>query len=349
MPSATLNRLFRFSMIYNWIFQPRGAETEAFLNQRRVFIVPSRHGIIFGMTLIAMLFSSINYDLSLGFVLTFMLSGLGLVAMLFTFRNQAHLRLRAGKAEPVFVGDRAHFSLTLSNAKSHERGAVWLRAFKDGATRKGVLAKEVIGETVCDVPPAARDDSGDNPGQVEVTLSLAATKRGWLDPGRLMIETRYPLGLFRAWSYWHPAVKALVYPKPEAEGTAFPLSPEGSGEGAPAGQGTDDFASLREYQPADSPRHIAWKVAAQQMEVGGTLLTKQFAGQAAREIWLDFAAFPRAMDDELKLSRLTRWALDAEAQGLMYGLKMLSEEIEPSRGEVHLARVLRALALHGEA
>lgn len=345
MPSTTMNRLFRFSMIYNWIFQPHGAEAEAFLNQRRVFIVPSKHGFIYGITLIAMLFSSINYDLSLGFVLTFMLGALGMVAMLFTFRNQAHLVLRAGKAEPVFAGERAHFSLTLSNAKSHERGAVWLRAFKDGATRQGVLAKEVVGEVVCDVPPAV----GDNPGQVEVQLSLTALKRGWLDPGRLMIETRYPLGLFRAWSYWHPASRALVYPKPEAEGSAFPHSPEGSGEGAPAGQGTDDFASLREYQPADSPRHIAWKVAAQQMEVGGPLLTKQFAGQAAREIWLDFAAFPRALDDELKLARLTRWVLDAEAQGLVYGLKLATEEIAPSRGEVHLARVLRALALYGEA
>ena len=347
-PRRITDRLFRFSMIYNWIFQPRGAEREAFLNQRRVFILPSKQGFIFGVALIVMLFSAINYDLSLGFVLTFLLGGLGLVTMLFSFRNQAHLTLQAGRVNPVFVGQAAQFEFALLNPKPHERGAIWLRAFAQGVARgKGQGA--LVGATVLDVPAAMQDGAELRPGVTHAALALPATQRGWLQPGRWIVQTTYPLGFFRVWSYWQPSMAALVYPKPEDELVPFPHSPQGSGTGAPAGAGSDDFAGLREYQSADNPRHIAWKVASRQMESGGPLLTKHFSGEAACEVWFDFSQQPRALDVEQWLARLTRWALSAEAQGLAYGLKMPAEQIMPARGEAHLARVLRALALHGTA
>jgi len=57
------------------------------LDLRRIFILPTRSGIIFGLILMAMLIGSINYNNSLGFLLTFTLVGLGLVSILHTFRN----------------------------------------------------------------------------------------------------------------------------------------------------------------------------------------------------------------------------------------------------------------------
>ena len=335
MLSAALNRMLRFSMIYNWIFQPRGPETgDVFLNQRRVFIFPTRYGFFFVVSLLAMLASSINYDLSLGFVLTFFLSAAGMVAMLHTFRNQVHLTLRPLKALPVFAGESAAFDLLLVNRKNFERASIWLRIARvPGAAAVAQGAGSMV---ATDVPPNQAACA---------TLRIPATQRGWLRLPRLTVETRYPLGLLRAWSYWQPGMPCLVYPLPASAGRAFPPAPEGSGDGAPAGTGTDDFAGLREHQTSDSPHHIAWKASALALETGGPLLTKHFYGTAANDLILDINTLPNHWGIETKLSQLTRWVLDAEAAKLGYLLNLGGETIGPSYGDAHRNACLRALAL----
>ena len=323
-PHPLIARMFRYSMIFNWIFQPRGPESgEVFLNQRRVFIFPTRYGFFFALSLLAMLAGSINYDLSLGFVLTFFLASAGLVAMLHTFRNQVHLMLRPVKAEPVFAGESAAFELLLINQKNFERAAMWLRCAE--------------GFTIVDVPPNQH---------ATAILRIPAAARGLLRLPRLTIETRYPLGLLRAWSYWQPDLPCLVYPRPATTGAALPVAPEGSGEGTPAGNGTEDFAGLREHTASDSPRHIAWKSATLALETGGALLTKHFYGSASSDLILDINTLPATLGLEAKLSQLTRWLLDAEAARLPYRLRLGAYDIGPGLAEPHRSECLRALALH---
>ncbi len=323
-PHPLIARMFRYSMIFNWIFQPRGPESgEVFLNQRRVFIFPTRYGFFFVLSLLAMLAGSINYDLSLGFVLTFFLGSAGLVAMLHTFRNQVHLMLRPVKAAPVFAGESAAFELLLINQKNFERAALWLRCAE--------------GFTIVDVPPNQ---------DATATLCIPAAARGLLHLPRLTIETRYPLGLLRAWSYWQPDLPCLVYPRPATTGAALPVAPEGSGEGTPAGSGTEDFAGLREHTASDSPRHIAWKSATLALETGGALLTKHFYGSASSDLILDINTLPATLGLEEKLSQLTRWLLDAEAARLTYRLRLGARDIGPGLAEPHRSECLRALALH---
>jgi len=68
-----------------------------------------------------MLTGSINYNLSLGYVLTFLLAGLGIVSILHTFRNLVHLYVSAGRVSPVFAGDLAHFQIVFENRSDFER------------------------------------------------------------------------------------------------------------------------------------------------------------------------------------------------------------------------------------
>ncbi len=322
--SPTLSRVLRFPMIFNWVFQPRGPEAgDVFLNQRRVFIFPTRYGFFFAFSLLAMLAGSINYDLSLGFVLTFFLASAGLVAMLHTFRNQVHLVLRPLRADPVFAGELAAYELLLVNQKKFERASMWLRCPEAHAT--------------VDVPANQN---------ALATLRLSATRRGWLGLPRLTVETRYPLGLLRAWSYWQPDMPCLVYPRPAVAGVPLPIAPEGSGEGSPAGSGTEDFAGLREHTTSDSPRHIAWKSATLALATGGPLLTKHFFGSASSELILDINSMAGNLDIEQKLSQLTRWVLDAEDSKLAYRLMLGPHDIGPGLGEAHRAECLRALALY---
>jgi uncharacterized protein (DUF58 family) len=175
-----------------------------------------------------------------------------------------------------------------------------------------------------------------------VVLQVPAPKRGWLALGRVMLETRFPLGLFRAWSYIEPEARCLVYPRPERSKLPPASAEAASGALRSPTPGNDDFSGLRSYQPADSPRHVAWKAVART----GDLLTKQFTGEAGAELWLDWQ-YLGSLPVETRLSRLAGWVLAAEREGAVYGLRLPGAELPPSRGDAHRAACLQALALYG--
>jgi uncharacterized protein (DUF58 family) len=314
--------LERNPRIANWLYgftPPERGTVE--LVHRRVYIVPARLGWYFGATLLVLLVGSINYALSLGFALTFLLAGLGLAGMVHTARNLARIAVSAGRAEPVFAEESAQFRLFLDGRAAFDRPAILVRHLGSGS------------QMVVDVPPRA---------VAEVVLAVPAPRRGWQTLGRVMLETRFPIGVFRAWSYIEPDARCLVYPRPERS----PLPPfsgeASSGSRHTPAAGSDDFAGLRSYQRSDSPRHVAWKAVARSDE----MLTKQFAGEAAAELWLDATLLPPGLDLEQRLSRLAGWVLAAERAGALYGLRMPGVELPPARGESHCTACLQALALY---
>lgn len=312
-----------------WLFRLRGAELgEVFLNQRRVFIVPTRAGLTFGVMLVVLFLCSVNYNLSLGFALTFLLGGCAVIDMHLTFRNLAHLYLRPGNTQAVFAGEDAHFELHLSNRRKHDRYAIWFNFINDDVTAV---------EHVTDI---AADSNR------SVTLNTPTKERGWCSAPRIRLQTRFPLGLLRAWSYWQPAMQVLVYPQPEENGPPLPLL-EGEKADGSGHAGHDDFAGIRAYQAGDSIRQLAWRQIAR-IE-SGALVTKQFEGGAHSELAIDFDSLPRAMNIELKLSRMTHWVLAAEMRGLPYAFRIGGTHLKPAIGPAHQAACLSALALFERA
>ncbi|MGH8706103.1 MAG: DUF58 domain-containing protein [Burkholderiales bacterium] len=307
--------------LMNWFYGFEPPEKGAILlGHRRVYILPTRLGWMFAATLAMLLIGSVNYALSLGFALSFLLAGMGLAGMVHTARNLARLSVSAGRAEPVFAGELAQFRLYLANAARHDRPAILARHLASHA------------QLVTDVAPRS---------SAEVVLGVPSARRGWHPLGRVMLETRFPLGLFRAWSYVEPEASCLVYPRPERSALP-PLSPEAAAGAMRAlAPGNDDYSGLRAYQYSDSPRHVAWKAVARTDE----MLTKQFSGEATAELWLDWAGLPAGLDAEQRLSRLAGWVLDAERVGARYGLRLPGLELAPERGDAHRAACLQALAL----
>lgn len=292
------------------------------LAQRRIFILPTRAGIVYAITLAAMFTGAINYNLALGHALVFLLTGLGLIGMLHTFRNLFALWISPGRPTPVFVGETAYFPIMLRNDRKIARLGLALQA----------LDNEEVSTQV-----AAQDSS-------EAAIPVTAAKRGWLALPRVRLSTEYPLGLLYAWSYLQPEMRCLVYPQP----IATPLPPEQST--AAAGErygdgGQEDFAGFRNHQPADSLRHVAWKASAR--DAGQRpLLVKQFAGGAEQELQLDWQSTPEATDSETRLAILTGWVLAADAAGACYGLRLPGREILSQRGDQHRLRCLETLALY---
>ena len=311
--------------ISDWIFRAAVPEVPPVtLVQRRIFILPTRQGYAFALTSVVLLVASINYAISLGFVLTFTLMSMAGVAMLHTWRNLAHLRLRPGRCDPVFAGQTAHFGITVETPA--------LARYAIAVRRKG---EEPVYADVGMEESAA------------ISLPLNATRRGALRCGRMEIFTRYPVGLFHAWSYVDFNLQVIVYPKPdESAGSPPAQSRSASEEGIPV-PGDEEFNMLRAYQPGDAPKLIAWKALAREQE----LLTKEFSAMASSELWIDWEE-ARAPGMEERLSILCQWVLQAERFGQAYGLRLPGVAIPPARGEAHRARCLEALALYrapGEA
>lgn len=306
--------------IGDWIFPPKGPEAgPVVLGQRRVYILPTSAGLMFAVTLVLLLIGSINYNLSLGYVLTFLLAGIGVVSILHTWRNLARVALRPAKTRPVFAGDSARFHILVENAGAHQRLS---------------LAIELAGQGAAYFDVAPRDAQ-------DVEAGMPTARRGVLRPGRFRIFTVYPVGLFYAWANVELDLQCLVYARPEPGYVPLPPAQAASGQGGASGAGEEDFSGLRTYRPGDSPRRIAWKAFAR----SDIFLTKQFSGSADSELWLNLTDIPETLGLEARLSRLTRWVIEAETACHRFGLRLPGIELEPEFGASHRDRCLQAIAL----
>ncbi|MBC7405510.1 MAG: DUF58 domain-containing protein [Cytophaga sp.] len=301
---------------------------EVFLKQRRVFTLPSKAGWMFVLLLLVLFIASTNYNLNLGFALTFILGGCAWINAFMGFRNLAYLHLLAGPVAPVFAGEEAQFTLYLINRRKHYRYALYL----------GFAAKGHPEQTV-DIAPHSR---------AMLQLSCPTTRRGRLPIPRVRLQTWYPLGLLRAWSTWMPDTQALVYPQPEPFAPPLPMTGAASKKGQ-GSAGDEDFSGVRVYQVGDALKHLAWKhIARVDLDAGGSLITKQFSGGSASDILLDFSSLPSNLDLEIRLSRMSSWVLQADASGLAYAFRLGATEYPAAIGEPHRADCLSALALYGE-
>lgn len=290
------------------------------LGQRNIYILPTRAGWMFLATLTLLLIGAINYQLSLGYVLTFLLAGAGASAMVVGHGTLRGLQLTLVPPEPVFAGNPATLKVQLHNARRQPRLAIGL------------------------APQAQRDWSWIDVaghGSATLDLSIATSQRGLHMLPRLRIEVRYPMGIFRVWSIWQPQAKILVYPAPETPAPPLPPGPPSAGRGvATPTRDAGEFDGVRPYRRGDPSRLIVWKKWAQ----SGTPVSRDTARAQSHILWLERAATQLA-DPEAQLARLTAWVLAADAAGLAYGLRLSGTRMAPDAGAQQRQRCLRALAL----
>ena len=292
----------------------------ATIGGRRIYILPTRYGLLLGALLLLMLIGSLNYDNNPAYLLTFFLISIAVNAMYQTWRNLRGVQLRLFYSEPVFCGQEVPLRFQLNSG--------------DGIEHPAIQADIDDSAGIDDLPANGQ-------GQV-LTVTLPTGRRGWLYPGRVTVSTRYPLGLFRAWCYVELQERVLVYPRPALQGSSMVGSSEASGEQGIDEHGIDDFFGLRDYRSGDSPRHIDWKSLARERGV----MSKQFTSPRSKPQLLDWYALNG--DCEEKISLLTRAALDAEENGSSYGLRLPGADILPGRGPAHRHACLLALACFDE-
>jgi uncharacterized protein (DUF58 family) len=313
---------------------PARGDPASFANikRQRVYILPTRAGIVFSILLLAMLLGAINYNNSLAYILVFLLGSLFLVCMLHTHRNLSGLIIAGSRPLPVFAGETALFPVSIDNGHGPARTAIQLDCQPRSNWWK--ISVPASNAAVIDVRPDQKQ---------LVRIPVPAERRGRLPLERVVISSCFPLGLFYAWSYLQLEQYCLVYPKP-AGSTRLPDPAPGSLQGEDGTHdGTNDFIGFRQYHPGDSIRNIAWKVLAREQP----LLVKRFSGDGSHTLMLTWDDVGHLYDIEARLSQLCRWILLAERQEWNYALAIPGAHIEPGRGESHRNTCLEALARFG--
>lgn len=287
---------------------------------RSIYILPTRQGMLMALLLLLMLAGSINYGSNLGHLMTFLLGGIWLITIQHTWRNLLGLTIQPVEAASVFAGQTADFTLRIMN---------------DNATsRFGVTVKTRV------QPGANVDITADSAEKVHIPVKTQ--QRGLLQIPEIIIQTTYPLGLFRAWSYAQLEQRCLIYPRPAEQGEPPTSAIYSHSDTGDRGVGADDFIGLRSYRVGDSPRQIDWK--AQARERG--LQSKQFGGDRCEQVRLDWDLLIEH-DIEYRLSLLCRFVLQAEEREQSYSLKMPDEMIPTGSGPLHQQRCLSLLACYG--
>ena len=289
------------------------------LRHHRIYILPTRRGWAFIGTLLLLLLTSLNYALSLGFVVTFLLGGLVAIALIHTFRNLAGIELRPLAAGEAFAGNPLPFSLALAGG-TLPRYTIHLAAGE--------------GNTVAtDVTPEAT---------LPVTLELPTRRRGVRALGRVTVSSDYPLGLWRAWAYVHFPLQGVVFPAPEPAAPPLPVASSGAADDGPLSRDDAELAGLRDYLPGDPMQRVAWKAVAR----GAGWYSKEFDGRGGGgPLALAWQALPATLDSEQRIARLTAWVQAAEQAARPFSLTVPDVALPVGQGRDHRRRALTALAL----
>ncbi|MFL6592897.1 MAG: DUF58 domain-containing protein [Luteimonas sp.] len=301
--------------------RPRQPEAlPAQFDRRRIYVLPTRFGLFFGLLLLAMWLGALNYNNNPALMLGLLLAGAANTSLLSGHLQLTGLQITAIDAEAVPAGTPLEVHL-------------YARA-NPGRARRGLRVRCGTESAVLSL----LDGSG------HTTLLVPTSKRGWLELERLQVSTTRPLGLARAWAYVWPEAPLLVYPAPEPHG---PPLPEGSGASAlarlrPVG---DDVHHLRSYRRGDARRAIAWKPSARR----DTLLVREYEQPVGADIVLDWNAL-QGIGHEARIRRLARWIDEAEREGRRYQLDLPGQpRLGPGSGPQQRHACLRALALLPEA
>lgn len=318
----------------SWLRIATANHAPAILSRRHIYILPTRFGMVFVILLFAMLLGSMNYSLSLGFALTFLLAGVGHAAMLHTWRNIAHLQIKLHHLPPTFAGEPLSIELTINETKGRDRTGVLLH-FE------------------CE-PPAGFSQMIDIPAfsETNIVLSHSTSTRGHLKPARIKIYSEFPLTLFHAWAYVQLEATAMIYPTASQLERFAELSQDTAVDHASCDitsrqAGIEDFAGHKLYQIGDNLKKVNWKASSKlnDNEIGiPNLLIKEYEGISAQSLVLDWEQ-TSGLAYEARISLMTSWVVAAAEASREYAMRIPQLDITKNTGSAHTHACLKALAL----
>jgi uncharacterized protein (DUF58 family) len=303
---------------------------KSLIKENRIYIMPSGRGFLFLAMIVVLILTAATYNNNLIFILAFFLFSIFIVSMLQTHYNLKGVRLIYVGCEDAFQDDSMSLLFHLEQKRARHKKAIRVRSnHRRFSTLKGAYEELRPHETT----RAAR-------------VEILAAKRGRHPVPEMIVETFYPLGIFRAWKVFRPEGEMTVYPRPEAgqplEATVFDLGESELGvRSTPDG----DFGELKNYLPGESYHQIAWKHYART----GSLYTKVHWGSEHKHYVIPWSPPAAKSQFEKYLMHLSGCVKQASEENASFELETPDTKIEPGTGAEHARQCWRALAVIEEA
>lgn len=302
-----------------WLSQRIPAANEQKLNNRNIFIVPTKFGYGYVFSVLTLFLLGTNYQNNLILLISYLFASVFLTSMLYSFFNLSRLEFIFNSQLTAYATQTT--SIPLSVFSKNRRFDVSFVFVNNEISYTAVIE---AGESVIHIP-------------------FQPLLRGINNPGRLKISSEYIFGLFISWTHLDFDCEVLTYPAKKVFNHIKDDSLEEHAElnGNKMIEGGDDFGELRTYKPGESNAQIAWK----QLARGQGRLTKTTQQEVGNTVWLSLQELPTA-PIETKLEMLCFLVLDHHKSNIPFGLALGSKQIEPSTGSIHITKCLEALALY---
>lgn len=287
------------------------------LTGRSIYVIPTRYGFMLAALLFGLLLGAMNYSNSMAFMMTFLVTGIAMLGMHFTYGTLVKLSIKPAPNKAIFAGQSARIKLLATPLNGRQRYGLILGNSDEHQ-----------------IPAHVTEDRS------AIYYQTPLLQRGLYTLPRTRIWTTFPFGLFYSWAWLTLDSHALVYPQPQSFRDHLSSSGSRHGEQASERKGDDDFAGIRRHQNTDSPNRIAWKALAHSQQ----LLSKEFNGTTDDNIWLNYDDLSE-LNSEQRLSQLCQWVLDCERDHRPYGLTLPGISIDIDLGEKHQSNCLKQLAL----
>lgn len=260
-----------------------------------------------------MLLTAINYQSSLIYLLVFILGSSFLISIWLCFFNMHGLAIRVSHVVPVQAGSLVHVELS-ANLTGKERSGFYVKLDEqDEATYWPMEQSSAI------------------------QVSGFDYDRGVFDLPAVSLETFFPFGLIRAWTWMWFDAKLVVYPIPvEPPEISAAQGDEDSGQNRREGE---ELGDVREYHSGDSMRRVLWRHYARREE----LVVRSRESVASKKVTLDWDGYSE-FGVEQALSYMCFDVLSLFEANQEFALIMPNVEVPLGLGEAHRDECLTVLA-----
>lgn len=267
-----------------------------------------------------MLFMAVGYGNNLIYIYVFALISVSMSSMYLTNKNVERVEIESLDVEIAYAQEDALVGVTLNNPSTQDSYQLDIYFLEREKPNQSVVTESLI---------AAQQ-------KMTVPIKWKSSERGYVDLPRLILLSRFPFGILRAWKTFSSSEKILVYPS--RTGMAqFPTSATSGNDQGNLGL----FRDHRPYQSTDSPRRVDWRATAKYQN----LLVKNFERAEQSALHLDWLQTSSLGDFETRLSQMSLWISQAHSLGLFYSLKILGFQTEMSHGLSHFRKCMEKLAL----
>ncbi len=297
------------------------------LRSDKTYIIPTGFGISFAGISFVLLVMAIGYGNNLLYFFVFLLVSIALTGMWFTNKNVESFKILQVIHSAVFANQPNYLTIEFKN--KNQKSFLWSIEIEfDTPKKTQVLQKKTMIEEV--------------QKQSQAELEWTPNQRGLIEMPRLLIQSRFPYQMLRAWKYDESLQSVIVYP--EKKGVSEIPSDQGlksENENQFQQQNQGLFRDYREFQRTDSPSRIDWKRSLKHQKH----LIKNYENSGEKRILIDWKMTDFLKHFEDRVSQMSLWIDLSYHSKDIYSIKIKDNQTEYMNTPLHYKNCMEKLAL----